>query len=90
MEFKTLFGSGDDHTDEDAETGRKSHSSEFMLQYGWHYSVQLVAEYERIRTDDAWQLTTIHFLNDLAYLKAKANYDKEQQAKALNPHAIHH
>lgn len=90
MEFKTLFGGGDDNEDEDAETGRKSHSSEFMQQYGWHYSIQLVADYERIRTDDAWQLTTIHFLNDLAYLKAKANYDREQQAKALNPNAIHH
>lgn len=90
MEFKTLFGSGDDNENEDAEGNGKSHSGEFMRQYGWHYSIFMVAEYERIRTDDAWNLTTIQFLNDLAYLKAKANYDREQQAKALNPNAIHH
>ncbi len=90
MEFRALFCEGTDNQDEDAQGGSKTHSGSFMQQYGWHYSVQLVAEYERITTEEAWNLSTINFLNDLAYLKAKANYDREQHQKALNPNAIHH
>lgn len=32
---------------------------------------------ERIKLNEAWELTTINALNDLSYLKSKQQYDKQ-------------
>lgn len=39
----------------------------------------LVAAFERITLAQVYDLGTINFLNDLAYLKDKARWDKVQQ-----------
>jgi len=54
-----------------------------MLQYGWHYQVELVARYEGIPMGDVWELKTLHFLNDLAYLKAKGEHERHLSVQAI-------
>jgi hypothetical protein len=39
----------------------------------------MVAEFERITLAQVYDLGTINFLNDLAYLKDKARWEKAQQ-----------
>jgi hypothetical protein len=43
----------------------------------------MVAEFERIKLDDAWELPVLQFLNDLSYLKVKRKLDADQQAKLI-------
>ena len=52
-----------------------------MQNYGWIYQAKLIADHEAIRLEEVYKLPTIQFLNDLAYLKAKAEHDKEQLKK---------
>jgi hypothetical protein len=52
-----------------------------MRNYGWIYQAKLVAEHEGIRLEKAFDLNTLQFLNDLAYIKAKNEYDREQLKK---------
>jgi len=48
-----------------------------MHHYGWIYQTKLVADFEGITLDQAFNLPVINFLNDLAYLKAKMEHDNE-------------
>jgi hypothetical protein len=52
-----------------------------MQQFGWQYCAKSVADHENITVDQSYELTTIQFLNSLSYLKAKADFDKEQHRK---------
>jgi hypothetical protein len=52
-----------------------------MQHFGWQYCAKSVADHENITVDQSYELTTIQFLNTLSYLKAKADYDKEQHRK---------
>lgn len=52
-----------------------------MDQYGWTYQATLVAEHERITLDAAYELSLLQCLNDLAYLKSKAEHDREMIKK---------
>ena len=74
-QFQGLFEAGDDGEGDDGRSSRGGVSN-FMDYYGWHYQATLVAEYERIKLADVWELSAINFLNDLAYLKAKAEHEK--------------
>lgn len=76
--FSALFGKSDGE-----EGGSESDSSEFDRTYGWIYNATMVAELERIKLDDAWELPVLQFLNDLSYLKIKRKIDADQQAKLL-------
>lgn len=51
-----------------------------MRQYGWIYQSKLIAEFEGIKINEVYDLETLQCLNTLAYLKAKASFDKEQYA----------
>lgn len=42
-----------------------------------------VAEFERITLSQVYDLSTINFLNDLAYLKDKARHDKQTHEEWL-------
>lgn len=53
-----------------------------MHYYGWIYQAELVSNYEKITLEATYELPTIQFLNDLAYLKAKGEYEAEQVKKA--------
>jgi hypothetical protein len=52
-----------------------------MQHFGWQYCAKSVADHENITVDQSYELATIQFLNTLSYLKAKADYDKEQHRK---------
>ncbi len=57
-----------------------------MRQFGWIYQATLVAEHERIKLEEVYQMMTIQFLNALSYLKAKAEHEKEQRKKHGQKH----
>ena len=78
--FKGLFDAGDDGEDEQDRS--RGNVSNFMRDFGWIYQTELVAKYERIKVSDAYELSTINYLNDLSYLKAKSEYESEQLKKA--------
>jgi hypothetical protein len=73
--FTGLFDKGDDGEGVDEVSGRSSVSN-FMRYYGWIYQTELVAEFERISLEEAYELPALQFLNDLAYLKAKGEHEK--------------
>ena len=68
-QYKGLFSGGESVTDP------------FNKYYGWVYSATSVAEHERITLEQAFDLPIRQALNDLAYLKSKAEYDKAQIKK---------
>jgi hypothetical protein len=53
-----------------------------MEQYGWIYQAELVSQYERIELTKVYDMPTVHFLNDLAYLKSKNEYEALLRKKA--------
>ena len=74
--YKGLFGNLDD--DDRADNGAEQPSgNKFMQYFGWHYSAKLIADHENIRVEEVYDRSTIESLNSLAYLKAKADYDRE-------------
>jgi len=75
--FSGLYGRGNDAEGDD-EGGSLAGGGTFMSIYGWHYSAKLIAEFENIRFKEVFEMSTIEFLNTMAYLKAKNNYDNEQ------------
>ena len=82
MEFKNLFGHDNAAGAEDDSYSSGGSGQQFMQRFGWHYQSELVSRYEGIKLDEAYQLPTIQYLNDLAYLKEKANYEREAIKKA--------
>ena len=83
QQYEGLFDIGDGETGDDADAGRND-VHPFMQQYGWIYQITLVADHERIPLAGAFNLPTIQFLNDLAYLKAKHEHEREMMARARN------
>jgi hypothetical protein len=57
-----------------------------MQRYGWIYQATLIAEHERIKLEDVYEMPTIQALNDLSYLKAKNAFDADQMKKAYAKH----
>lgn len=49
-----------------------------MDTYGWIYQAAIVAEHERVELDKVYEMPVLQFLNDLAYLKAKQDYEQQQ------------
>ncbi len=71
-EFGALFGL-DDEVHPDA--NKDSFMTQFNNRYGWIYSAEAVATYEKISVEDAYKLPVKRALNDLVYLKAKQRYE---------------
>lgn len=76
-EYKSLFGL-------DKEVTGDVQSDPFNKRYGWIYSVEQIAAYERITNEQAFALPVRQAFNDLAYLKAKAKYEAEQLKQNSN------
>jgi len=50
--------------------------STFGVRWGWLLNATQVATMEGIRLEQVYELSTINFLNDLAYLKDKSKEEK--------------
>lgn len=48
-----------------------------MAKYGWLYQIDLVAELERVKREDVFNMDIIPFLADLLYIKEKAEFVNE-------------
>lgn len=57
-----------------------------MSVYGWIYQATLIADHEKIKLDEVYNLPTLQVLNDLAYLKSKNAYDSEQMKRVYAKH----
>jgi hypothetical protein len=57
-----------------------------MRIYGWIYQATLIADHEKIKLEDVYNLPTLQALNDLAYLKSKNAYESEQMKKVYAKH----
>jgi hypothetical protein len=53
-----------------------------MRKYGWIYQATIIAEHEKIKLAEVYELPTLQALNDLSYLKSKNSFDREQMKKA--------
>jgi hypothetical protein len=73
-EFTGLFGESGESEDNDGDTiGSDIHP--FQKQYGWIHQAVMVAQHNNITLAAAYELPTIQFLNDLAYIKSKSEFD---------------
>ena len=59
--------------------GEDSHP--FIEQYGWIFSAAKLAEHERVKLDEVYNIPVIQALNGLAYLKSKGKYEEWLQKK---------
>jgi hypothetical protein len=84
-EFVGLFQDGIDEGRDDGRAGRDNGSG-FMQRFGWIYQATLIAEHERIKLSEVYELPTIQALNDLSYLKSKNAHDREQIKKIHGKH----
>jgi hypothetical protein len=57
-----------------------------MQRYGWIYQATIIAEHERIRLEEVYEMPTIQALNDLSYIKSKNAFDKEQMKQVYAKH----
>ena len=74
--FSGLFETRDSE-DGDVGVSSRDSNSVFMREYGWIYQTKLVADHEKISLAESFELSTINFLNDLAYIKSKMEHDNE-------------
>jgi len=77
-EYKGLFDMQENEGEEEAV---ENNVHPFNKSYGWIFSATEVAKHEGITLEQAYNLPVRQALNDLSFLKAKANYDKEQLTK---------
>jgi hypothetical protein len=84
-EFKGLYDSGLDSERDDGRGGRDDDGS-FMRSYGWIYQATIIAEHERIKLEEVYELATIQALNDLSYIKSKNAHDARQMKQAYGKH----
>jgi hypothetical protein len=57
-----------------------------MRVYGWIYQATIIADHEKIKLEEVYNLPTLQALNDLAYLKSKNAYESEQMKKVYAKH----
>lgn len=76
MQYKGLF-----EIDVDEKEDRDENEHPFISQYSWILSAAELAKHERITLDKAFDLPVLQAFNGLAYLKAKALYEKMKSKK---------
>ena len=72
-EYTSLFG-----LSEEIEDAEEKQTDRFNKTYGWQYSAEVIAKYERITLSEAYELPVRQALNALTYLKAKGEYELRQ------------
>ena len=85
-EFESLFSAGVDEPGDD-EVRSIGGDGGFISAYGWYFNAKQVADFENVTVSQAFELNVIQYLNILSYLKAKSEYDAEQQKKMMKRYA---
>ena len=80
-EFPGLFNQRNDEGEPDDSPAPKRNDVNFHTHFGWIYNTRQVADFEKISMDAAYELPVMQVLNDLSYLKAKENHEKELNKK---------
>lgn len=62
--------------------GESGESGSFASTYGWIYNARSVAEHERVRLEDVFELSSTQFLNDLSYIKSLQAEEKRLRRNA--------
>lgn len=57
-----------------------------MRRFGWIYQATIIADHERIKLSEVYELPTLQALNNLSYLKSKNAFDSEQIKKVYGKH----
>lgn len=52
-----------------------------MELFGWIYNAEQIADYERIKLEEVFDLPVMQFLNGLSYLKARGQHQKKLNAR---------
>ena len=76
-DFSGLFGrkfTDDEHRESQQTNG-------FAENYGWIFNAEKVAEHQRIKLNEVWELSYVEFLNSLVYIKAKNEFEREEIKK---------
>ena len=73
--YPVLFGGTKREDDGEAD---ESIERIFGKYYGWIYNTTLVADFERITLDQAFELPVMQYLNGLAYCKMKDKLERKQ------------
>jgi len=84
-EFVGLFEDGVSEGGDDGRAGRDNGAG-FMRRFGWIYQATIIADHEKIKLSEVYELPTIQALNDLSYLKSKTSHDREQMKQAYGKH----
>lgn len=74
-QYPNLFNGGDDEGD--ASQRSESIYAVFNKYFGWTYTAERVAEFERITLEQAYELPLVQFLNDMAYLKMRGKMEQQ-------------
>ena len=56
---------------------QESGKDSFTKYYGWIFAAERVAEFERISLEQAYELMTLQFVNDLVYINEKQKNEKK-------------
>ena len=72
--YPALFGKADNEAGDKQGNGRTA-TELFIENFGWISNAKMVAEHEAVPLESVWDLGVLHFLNDLLYIKMKADYD---------------
>lgn len=71
----------DDERDEDDRVVKRESPHPFIEQYGWIFSATKLADHEKIKLEEVWDLPIIQALNGLSYLKSKTKYEQWLERK---------
>lgn len=74
--FKGLYDKRVSEQGDDKRGSRKA-GERFMQVFGWHYTAEQIAEYQRIELNSVYEMPTIEAINAMSYLKGKAKYIEE-------------
>ena len=82
--FPSLYEEKPQDDDGNEESGKDT----FTKYYGWIFATEKVAELERITLEQAYDLSTLQYLNDLVYINEKQKNEKRMMEELNNKYKV--
>jgi hypothetical protein len=60
----------------------------FTKYFGWIFATERVAEFERITLEQAYDLSTLQYLNDLVYINEKQKNERRMMEELNNKYKL--